>query len=297
MELERQRSENKRHEDDLDGQIKKIKLENDEMSYKHHEKALNFESQISKADHIINNKEMLRLAAEDKIVKLKDFIADKSRIEAELGLKVSESKTDHDIQMKNIQHQHEKDMDRMSTDFKDAIVLLKAHHSKDLLEADNKRKLDIGYIRTEMETVTKDVKKAINEDLYKTRDELSRVKEDYNTRIYDKTEEIRSLYLSLENNRSLLQVTQKDLLTSKSEHQISNTAYESKLEKLRQEEENKIDKLKTEVSNLTISLDTAKQNLFAQQKVMINADKDLKNMASEVCSFSFCSFLSFSPGN
>jgi hypothetical protein len=291
MELERQRIESKRHTEDLDGELRRSKLENDEMSYKHHEKALNFESQISKADHIINNKEILRIAAEDKIVKLKDFIADKARIEAELGLKISEGKTDHDIYMKNIQYQHEKDTERMSADYKDDIVQLKSNHSKDLLEVDSRHKINMEYIRTEMETVTKDVKKAINEDLYKTREELSRVKEEFSTIMHDKTEEIRSLHLSLDNNRSLLQVTQKDLLTSNSDHQTSNNSYELKLDKQQQEEENKIDKLKTENLNLIISLDTAKQNLHTQQKIMMNADKDLKKMTIEVYNISVQLFL------
>ena len=68
-ELEKLRIDSKERSDDLEAQLRAGKLENDEIIYKIHENSLAYESQITKATHLIANKEHLRAAAEEKLVR------------------------------------------------------------------------------------------------------------------------------------------------------------------------------------------------------------------------------------
>lgn len=68
QELEKLRVDSRKHSYDLEKQLRHSKLENDEISYKYHASALAFESEISKANSSIANKEHLRAAAEEKLV-------------------------------------------------------------------------------------------------------------------------------------------------------------------------------------------------------------------------------------
>ena len=69
IELEKCRVDGKRYSDEIDNELRISKIENDEISYKHHENALIFESQMIKANNIIAKKDQLRIVAEEKLVR------------------------------------------------------------------------------------------------------------------------------------------------------------------------------------------------------------------------------------
>jgi hypothetical protein len=108
IELEKQRVDSSRRVTDLDAQLKRLKVENDEFSYRNHENSLAYESRLFKADHMIASKELLRAATEEKIDTLKATVAERTRGEAELGLRLTENSANHDKQLKYVNLQYEK---------------------------------------------------------------------------------------------------------------------------------------------------------------------------------------------
>ena len=91
-ELERSRLENKHRIEGLETQLRQVKLLNDEITYKYHEKVLDLEEKLEQKDKELLDKEKLRSQNQQTLEMFRDKFAEQARKEKELEGKLDDSR-------------------------------------------------------------------------------------------------------------------------------------------------------------------------------------------------------------
>ena len=92
VELERSRLESKHRVEGLETQLRQVKLLNDEITYKYHEKVLELEEKLEQKDKELIDKEKLRIQQQQTLEMFRDKFAEQTRKEKDLEAKLEESR-------------------------------------------------------------------------------------------------------------------------------------------------------------------------------------------------------------
>jgi uncharacterized protein (DUF3084 family) len=91
-ELERQRADAKVRTEELETQLRQVKLANDEITYKYHERVLDLEERLEGREKALAEAEQARAQAQHSAEKSKERVGEHARRERELEFKVEEAR-------------------------------------------------------------------------------------------------------------------------------------------------------------------------------------------------------------
>lgn len=91
-ELERQRADAKGRAEGLEAQLRQVKLANDEITYKYHERVLDLEERLEAREKALADVDKARAQAQQSAEQSKERVGEHARRERELELKVEEAR-------------------------------------------------------------------------------------------------------------------------------------------------------------------------------------------------------------